>query len=80
VLINAILARGDLHDYHLAHSARADLLRRLGRTSEAVAAYERALELALQTPTRRFLMRRLGELAPVTGEQATWGHFGGHAP
>jgi RNA polymerase sigma-70 factor, ECF subfamily len=80
VLINAILARGDLHDYHLAHSARADFLRRLGRTAEAIAAYERALELALQMPTRRFLMRRLGELAPGAAEQATCGRFGGRAP
>jgi RNA polymerase sigma-70 factor (ECF subfamily) len=61
-LIDAILARGDLADYHLAHSARADLCRRLGRTSEARAAYTRALELARQEPERRFLERRLQEL------------------
>jgi RNA polymerase sigma-70 factor (ECF subfamily) len=79
-LIDAILRRGDLHDYHLAHSARADLLRRLGRTREAIAAYERALELALQKPTRRFLLRRLGELGHGAGEQATRGLFGGDAP
>ena len=79
-LIDAILRRGDLHDYHLAHSARADLLRRLGRTREAIAAYERALELALQMPTRRFLLRRLGELGHGAGEQATRGLFGGDAP
>jgi RNA polymerase sigma-70 factor (ECF subfamily) len=80
VLINAILARGDLHDYHLAHSARADFLRRLGRNQEAIAAYERALELALQMPTRRFLLRRLEALAPGAGEQAPWGQVGGDAP
>ena len=61
-LIDAILARGDLADYHLAHSARADLCRRLGRTSEARAAYTRALELTRQEPERRFLERRLQEL------------------
>jgi RNA polymerase sigma-70 factor (ECF subfamily) len=62
VLIDAILARGDLADYHLAHSARADLCRRLGRTSEARASYERALDLTRQEPERRFIERRLGEL------------------
>jgi RNA polymerase sigma-70 factor (ECF subfamily) len=62
-LIDAILARGDLADYHLAHSARADLCRRLGRTAEARAFYERALELTRQEPERRFLERRLGELS-----------------
>jgi RNA polymerase sigma-70 factor (ECF subfamily) len=61
-LIDAILARGDLADYHLAHSARADLCRRLGRTAEAVASYRRALDLARQAPERRFLERRLAEL------------------
>ena len=61
-LIDAILARGDLPDYHLAHSARADLCRRLGRTAEARASYERALRLTRQEPERRFLERRLGEL------------------
>ncbi|HEY7681410.1 MAG TPA: RNA polymerase sigma factor [Gemmatimonadales bacterium] len=61
-LIDAILARGDLEDYHLAHSARADLCRRLGKTAEARASYQRALGLARQEPERRFLERRLGEL------------------
>ena len=61
-LIDAILARGDLTDYHLAHSARADLCRRLGRTAEAREAYERALGLARQEPERRFLEGRLREL------------------
>ncbi len=62
-LIDAILGRGDLSDYHLAHAARADLCRRLGRTAEARASYERALSLAQQEPERRFLERRLAELA-----------------
>ena len=61
-LIDAILARGELTDYHLAHSARADLCRRLGHTSEAIAAYERALKLTTQAPERRFIERRLAEL------------------
>jgi RNA polymerase sigma-70 factor (ECF subfamily) len=62
VLIETILERGDLHDYHLAHAARADLCRRLGRTAEARASYERAIALARQEPERRFLQRRLAEL------------------
>jgi RNA polymerase sigma-70 factor (ECF subfamily) len=62
-LIDAILARSELTDYHLAHAARADLYRRLGRTTEAIAAYERAASLATQEPERRFLERRLRELA-----------------
>ena len=61
-LIDAILARGDLDDYRLAHAARADLCRRLGRTAEARASYQRALALTLQEPERRFLERRLREL------------------
>ncbi|HKH48677.1 MAG TPA: RNA polymerase sigma factor [Thermoanaerobaculia bacterium] len=61
-LIDAILVRGDLADYHLAHAARADLCRRLGRTDEARAAYERALGLTRQEPERRFLEQRLGAL------------------
>jgi RNA polymerase sigma-70 factor (ECF subfamily) len=61
-LIDAILGRGDLADYHLAHAARADLCRRLGRTDEARASYVRALELARQEPERRYLRRRLDEL------------------
>jgi len=62
-LIEAILARGDLVNYHLAHAARADLCRRLGRTADARASYERALSLAQQEPERRFLTRRLSELS-----------------
>lgn len=61
-LIDAILARGDLADYHLAHAARADLCRRLGRTADARASYERALALTQQEPERRFLERRLADL------------------
>ena len=61
-LIEAILARGDLHDYHLAHAAVADLCRRIGRFPEARVAYQRALALARQEPERRFLERRLAEL------------------
>jgi RNA polymerase sigma-70 factor, ECF subfamily len=62
-LVDAILARGDLADYHLAHAARADLCRRLGRTADARASYERALSLTRQEPERRFLESRLAELA-----------------
>jgi RNA polymerase sigma-70 factor, ECF subfamily len=61
-LIDAILARGDLADYQLAHSARADLCRRLGKSDDARASYQRALELTRQAPQRRFLERRLREL------------------
>ena len=61
-LIDAILARGDLRDYHLAHAAHADLCRRLGRTAQARRSYQRALALARQEPERRFLERRLAEL------------------
>jgi RNA polymerase sigma-70 factor (ECF subfamily) len=61
-LIDDILAGGDLADYHLAHAARADLCRRLGRTAEARESYERALALAAQEPERRFLHKRLREL------------------
>jgi RNA polymerase sigma-70 factor (ECF subfamily) len=60
--IDAILARGDLAGYHLAHAARADLLRRLDRPAEARTAYARALALAEQGAERRFLERRLQEL------------------
>jgi RNA polymerase sigma-70 factor (ECF subfamily) len=61
-LIDNILGGGELSDYHLAHAARADLCRRLGRTDEARIAYERALNLAQQEPERRFLQKRLHEL------------------
>ncbi len=62
-LIDAILARGDLADYRLAHAARADMCRRLGRTQQARDAYTRALALTRGEPERRFLERRLAELA-----------------
>jgi RNA polymerase sigma-70 factor, ECF subfamily len=62
VEVDAILDRGDLADYHLAHAARADLCRRLGRTDDARAAYQQALELTRQGPERRFLEGRLAEL------------------
>lgn len=61
-LIDDILARGELAGYHLAHAARADLLRRLGQRDAARAAYEQALDLAQQEPERRFLAKRLSEL------------------
>jgi len=61
-LVDAILARGDLQDYRLAHATRADLCRRLGETGQARASYERALALTQQEPERRFLERRLHEL------------------
>jgi RNA polymerase sigma-70 factor (ECF subfamily) len=61
-LIDDILANGDLADYHLAHAARADLCRRLGRSAEARESYEQALALAKQEPERRFLQKRLREI------------------
>ena len=61
-LVDALLARGELSEYHLAHSARAELCRRLGRVEEARAGYARALSLARQAPERRFLERRLATL------------------
>jgi RNA polymerase sigma-70 factor (ECF subfamily) len=61
-LIDGILARGELANYHLAHSARAELCRRLGRTAEAQVFYERALALTRQEPERRFLEGRLRDL------------------
>jgi RNA polymerase sigma-70 factor (ECF subfamily) len=63
-LIDGILSRGDLSDFHLAHAARAELCRRLNRTADAKAAYERAIGLAKQDPERRFLQNRLAQLIP----------------
>lgn len=63
VIVEALLAAGDLSEYHLAHAARADLCRRLGQKAEARASYRRALALVRQAPERRFLERRLAELA-----------------
>lgn len=62
VLIEALLERGDLVNYYLAHSARADLYRRLGNSAEARASYDRALNLTRQEPARRFLQQRINEL------------------
>jgi len=61
-LIDTILARGDLSDYRLAHAARADMCRRLGKKADARESYRRALALTRQEPERRFLERRLAEL------------------
>jgi RNA polymerase sigma-70 factor (ECF subfamily) len=61
-LVEAILGEGQLSEYHLAHAARADLCRRLGRWREARRSYEKALALVRQEPERRFLERRLAEL------------------
>ncbi|MBI6565847.1 RNA polymerase sigma factor [Pseudomonas synxantha] len=61
-LVDSILQRGELQDYHLAHSARGEFCRQLGRVEEARAAYEKALSLTQQTPEKRFLERRLTEL------------------
>jgi len=61
-LVDAILERGDLRDYHLAHAARADLCRRAGDRDAARESYARAFTLAKQEPERRFLERRLDEL------------------
>ena len=62
-LVDAILARGELLDYPLAHATRADLCRRMGQRAEARASYERALALVRQEPQRRFLARRVAEMA-----------------
>jgi len=61
-LVESLLARGELAEYRLAHAARADLCRRLGRREEARDAYHRALELTRLEPERRFIERRLSEL------------------
>ncbi|HMH42086.1 MAG TPA: RNA polymerase sigma factor [Pyrinomonadaceae bacterium] len=60
--IDALLEHGELANYYLAHSARADMYRRLGRTAEARSSYEKALALTQQEPERQFLARRLEEL------------------
>ncbi len=62
ILIDAILARGDLANYRVARTARAELCRRLGRTAEARASNRRALSLTQQEPEQRFLDRRLRDL------------------
>jgi RNA polymerase sigma-70 factor (ECF subfamily) len=68
-LVDAILSRGDLANYALAHAARADLCRRLGRHAEARTSYERALALTEQEPQRRFLQRRLRELPSTASDR-----------
>jgi RNA polymerase sigma-70 factor (ECF subfamily) len=60
--IDTVLERGELANYYLAHSARADLYRRLGRTAEARSAYEKALALTQQEPERQFLQERIRQL------------------
>jgi len=70
LLLDAIGARGELRDYHLLDSARADLLRRLGRSDEAARAYQKALELATLEPERRFLERRIKELRSHDSDRA----------
>jgi RNA polymerase sigma-70 factor (ECF subfamily) len=64
-LIERIAAPGDLDSYYLYHAARADLLRRLRRNEEALAAYERALSLSANAVERRYLRRRMAELSNV---------------
>jgi RNA polymerase sigma-70 factor (ECF subfamily) len=61
-LMNALAAAGDLESYHLLHAARADLLRRLGRSGEAASGYAQALALVTNNTERRFLERRLREV------------------
>jgi RNA polymerase sigma-70 factor, ECF subfamily len=60
--IDAVLEQGELAEYYLAHSARADMYRRLGRTAEARSAYEKALALTQQEPERQFLQERIRQL------------------
>jgi RNA polymerase sigma-70 factor (ECF subfamily) len=67
-LIDALLDEGGLGQYHLAHAARADLCRRLGRTGDARASYERALELTQQETERHYLERRIAELGTATNQ------------
>ncbi len=67
-LVDAILGRGELHEYHLAHAARGELLRRAGQIELAQQAFQHALRLAKQEPERRLLRRRLSELALTKDE------------
>ena len=62
-LIDALIGRGELADYHPAHATRADLNRRLGQSDVALACYRRALDLARQEPERRFLKKRIAEIS-----------------
>jgi RNA polymerase sigma-70 factor, ECF subfamily len=68
-LVDNILAQGDLTDYHLAHAARADLCRRLGKMADARSSYQQALAIARQEPERRFLEKRLAELDGMTAKR-----------
>ncbi|PDS79968.1 RNA polymerase sigma factor [Rhizobium sp. L43] len=68
-LIDAIFGRRELQAYHLAHAARADFLRRLGRRQEAIAAYETALSLCRQEPEQAFLRKRISDLAATPERQ-----------
>jgi RNA polymerase sigma-70 factor (ECF subfamily) len=61
-LFAAVLEHGELANYYLAHSARADMYRRLGRTAEARSSYEKALALTQQEPERQFLQERIRQL------------------
>ena len=61
-LIDAVSEHGELANYYLAHSARADMYRRLGRTAEARSSYEKALALTRQEPERQFLQDRIRQL------------------
>jgi RNA polymerase sigma-70 factor, ECF subfamily len=72
-LIDDLLARGELDNYALAHSARAELCRRLGWTAEAIDGYRSALALINQDPQRRFIERRLDELSAERKEAAADG-------
>jgi len=67
LIIDQLAAAGDLDDYHLLHAARADLLRRLGSGAEAAKSYERALSLVTNESERRFLKRRLRDVAAMEG-------------
>jgi RNA polymerase sigma-70 factor, ECF subfamily len=60
--IDALLEHGELANYYLAHSARADLYRRLGKTAEARSSYEKALALTQQEPERQFLQARIRQV------------------
>jgi RNA polymerase sigma-70 factor (ECF subfamily) len=66
-VVDAILDRGDLRDYRLAHAARAELCRRLGRIADARTSFERALALTRQEPERRFLEKRISGLSMADG-------------
>jgi RNA polymerase sigma-70 factor (ECF subfamily) len=70
-LVDGLAAGGELDRYHLLHAARAELLRRLGDRAEAAKSYTRALALVSNETERRFLERRLSEVQPATGVNAT---------